>query len=453
METAPPTGQTALTADWQRVVIQPDTPPPPLPNDRLVPEVYTPGQPFILTRDVVNLQLMVQGASRIPGTGYLTNLTKDTNLTPELEKADSPLDPAKSYYVLAFANDASGNAVRIPNVSFSAAGGQSPSNGTLEITRNTSAGFNLLPQNAAIGRNVEIYLHGFGGVVNPPHGQWHVSGASAAQANRRDYNAYDNGSYIRIEVSDFYTEDDTLDRSTVNPRDYFTWWSGTKNTTGELDLHTQRSVIALGRWAREHLGAARVILRGDSGGGGGALFAALADPGVFDAVAAIVPWTAVNNNQDTPGEVTMLSPERFGRLGLDLTTPIVNDTRRVGDYFDAAARVGAAVNLPPLVMFAASQDPSMTWINDTALVQAMSTAGRPFAFFWNPLGHSGYKPEPEKGGEPAAGALLNTLMDAARTGNFANIASPPSYPRRALGVQTVAQELTADRGLIIQNLP
>jgi len=249
---------------------------------------------------------------------------------------------------------------------------------------------------AYAGQTVVINLLGVGGVV--PEGQrdgdWWVNDASEAQRTRRGYDIYPTSSpdVTVLQTADFFNRGFVKPELGGNDRGPIvnTYWTGTENPQGQLELHTQRNLIALGEWVRSHLGADRVVLKGTSSGGGGAILAALAAPTVFDAVIALEPYTIANRARDVPQDYP--TRDRLGNTlfrGAITESTRTDDGRRVLDFFNTAARVrDAGQAFPPLLMVSGLNDTSMIWANDQQLISALQDTGRTFAAFWNQGNHS-----------------------------------------------------------------
>lgn|GEM_PF-1711801 len=415
---------------------------PPTPTGPLFEVAnYTPGQPFRLIRDVPNLQFLRRpNGDKVQGY-YGTNLKAGDDLAPTL--ATLNLVAGTVYYGFAVTTGNGGETVKLEQNFEKVAQtppGPVPTVGTFRTSQNSRARFTPT-QGMAANKPVVIDLMGFGvaftntanGTTNEiHHGEWWVeNGETAPQSRKRHYYGFNNPDHILFQVTDFYDKGQDLDRTAVNPREHFTWWTGTRNDQGELDLHTQRNILAMARWAKDFLGAPRVIIRGTSGGGGGAIFAALADPQLFSAVVAVVPWTIANDAKDVTGEPHMLDPVRMGLWGIESTTPIRGlSNTTVATHLNGVDRVGnAGPDLPPLVMFSSKNDPSMTWANDTLFVAKLEDTNRKFAFFWNSVAnHNANNLDPD------AAALISAYDAAARTADpaasFAAVVPPASFPSR-----------------------
>jgi len=288
--------------------------------------------------------------------------------------------------------------------------GGGPDDQTTDRTRNPVIRFDSGHQlrTDKQGKPVVIHLLGFGGNA-ARRGTWYSGSETDPDPSdphtfpREFFYSYsDNGLGEGAEHHLFQLEDVFSENRGAVPtlngeydknrlREFFTWWTGSRPAPGSpVRLHTLNNVLAFARWVRTTLQPSRVILRGDSGGGGGAIFAALEAPDLFDAVVAAVPWTNFNDAtdpEDGTAAVSSVSRTHFSapNVGprMDRET-LVTGGKRMGEIFDAAARLALKeTRFPPLVMVSGKSDRSMVFANDRRLIETLKFTERTFAALWN----------------------------------------------------------------------
>ncbi|MDX9979074.1 MAG: prolyl oligopeptidase family serine peptidase [Lentisphaeria bacterium] len=172
-----------------------------------------------------------------------------------------------------------------------------------------------------------------------------------------------------------------------------TWWYGyhseiwrtTDTPTAVAPNYTERYLLALVRWAQNHLGTdpARTYVTGGSMGGSGTVALAIHFPEVFAAAHAQVPVYSLTR----PGQGSAQRLECMVGSLRDREVLTVDGIPLL-DHMNGTRNVLAAKgDLPPMFATNGRKDGSIPWENNPPFYAAMNQTRQAFAVFWNDGDH------------------------------------------------------------------
>ena len=209
-----------------------------------------------------------------------------------------------------------------------------------------------------------------------------------------------------------------------------TWWYGyhseiwrsTKTPTAVAPNYTERYLLALVRWAQNHLGTDpnRTYIRGGSMGGSGTVAMATHFPEVFAAAYAQVPvYSCTFLGRSSASRLECM----VGSLKREVLT---EDGIPLLDYMNGARNVLAAkVDLPPIFATNGRKDGSIPWENNPPFYAAMNKSRQAFAVYWNNGAH-GMSREAPKDAKAWVGLLERYRLNQAYPA-FSNCSDNKNY--------------------------
>ena len=165
------------------------------------------------------------------------------------------------------------------------------------------------------------------------------------------------------------------------------------------DNYTERLVLRLIRWVKEHYRTdpAAVYITGGSMGGTGAVQLATHFPGEFAAIRAVVPiysytWAPSQLRGRTSAWRIQCSVGKFSR---ENPARLMDGTDLL-QYLDGARNIArAGTDMPPIFACSGRRDKSMPWVNNPPFFQAADRARQFLSVYWNDGEHNMEKDRPD----------------------------------------------------------